>query len=149
MLVLATPVYCDGMTGPLKTVIDRMIPLLYGSAELREGRMRHPRRKDTAVSTLALVATCGFVERETFAPLVRHTKALAANLNCAWGGAITVPGGLRPDRIARIAAAARQAGQALVTNGSIPEHLEVAMLGHSVPAADAAAYLSRRFVGPS
>ncbi len=74
ILVLATPVYCDGMTGPLKTVIDRLIPIVHGAAELREGHMRHVRRAETKLHTIALVSTCGFVERDNFDPLIMHVR---------------------------------------------------------------------------
>jgi multimeric flavodoxin WrbA len=29
ILVLATPIYCDGITGPLKNLLDRTIPKVY------------------------------------------------------------------------------------------------------------------------
>ncbi len=148
VLVLATPVYCDGMTGPLKTVVDRMIPLVCGSAELRRGHMRHPQREDTAVATMVLVATCGFVERDNFDPLIQHTRAIAANLDLSWGGALTVPGGLRGDAEDEVSTAARKAGEELVGTGFISEHLQVAMLGRSVPAAEAVKLLNRHFPGP-
>ncbi len=148
ILVLATPVYVDGMTGPTKTVLDRMIPLVYGSAELRDGHMRHPQREDTAMTTMALVSTCGFVERDNFDPLIQHARAIAANMGLTWAGALTVPGGPKQNRLEAIGAAARQAGEELVRAGQIPEHLQAAMLGHSVPAVDAAAFLSRHFPGP-
>ena len=148
ILVLATPVYCDGMTGPTKMVVDRMIPLVYGSAELRDGHMRHPQREDTALRTLVLVSTCGFVERDNFDPLIQHTRAIAANMGLAWGGCLTLPGGLKRGALDEIGPAAREAGEELVRTGMIPEHLEAAMLGHSVSAMDAVTFLNRRFQEP-
>jgi hypothetical protein len=42
LLVLATPVYVDGMTGPTKTFLDRLIPLLRGRFEVRGGPLPAP-----------------------------------------------------------------------------------------------------------
>jgi multimeric flavodoxin WrbA len=44
ILVFATPVYVDGMTGPLKNLLDRLIPLAEPFFELRDGHCRHPIR---------------------------------------------------------------------------------------------------------
>jgi multimeric flavodoxin WrbA len=41
ILALVTPVYLDGMTGPMKSFLDRTIPLLKGRVELRDDHMRH------------------------------------------------------------------------------------------------------------
>ena len=38
----ATPVYFDGMAGPMKMLLDRLIPLTSFSFELRDGHCRHP-----------------------------------------------------------------------------------------------------------
>jgi multimeric flavodoxin WrbA len=45
VLVLATPLYVDGMSGPLKNLLDRMIPLLEPEFVLRDGHCRHPLRE--------------------------------------------------------------------------------------------------------
>ncbi len=145
VLVLATPVYCDGMTGVLKTVIDRIIPVVHGAAELRDGRMRHIKRAETKVQTVALVSVCGFVEPETFGPLIQHVQAIARNLNCAYAGALTVPGGLKPGRMETIAHAAHDAGIELVRFGVISGRSQEAMFGHSVTQAEAVATLNSYF----
>ena len=43
-LVLATPVYVDGMSGTLKNCIDRMVPVADPHIELRGDHCRHPVR---------------------------------------------------------------------------------------------------------
>ena len=42
IMVLATPLYVDGMSGPMKNLIDRMIPVAQPYIELRDGHCRHP-----------------------------------------------------------------------------------------------------------
>ncbi|MDP2872015.1 MAG: flavodoxin family protein [Bacillota bacterium] len=145
ILVLATPVYCDGMTGRLKTLMDRMLPLMHGAAEIRDGHMRHHPRDDTKVRTMVLVSTCGFVEQDNFDPLIHHAKALAKNLACDFGGALTVPGGLKTDRVEQIGKAAREAGIELARTRAIPDHLQEAMHGHSVSRSEAVEGLNRHF----
>ena len=43
--VFGTPVYVDGVSGPMKNLMDRMLPLLQPFIELRDGHCRHPKRE--------------------------------------------------------------------------------------------------------
>ena len=90
-LVLATPVYVDGMTGLMKNCIDRMVPVADPHFEMRDGRCRHPRRVGTGIGRMALVSTCGFFELENFDPLVAHVKAICANLGVDFAGSVLRP----------------------------------------------------------
>ncbi|MFG1691625.1 NAD(P)H-dependent oxidoreductase, partial [Gemmatimonadota bacterium] len=45
--VLATPVFVDGISGPMKDLLDRFIPLIQPFVELRDGHCRHPLREGT------------------------------------------------------------------------------------------------------
>lgn len=80
IVVLATPVYVDGMTGPMKTLLDRLIPLLKGRVELRDNHMRHLPRKHVKKGRIALISPSGFVEMDNFDPLVTHVKAAAKKI---------------------------------------------------------------------
>jgi multimeric flavodoxin WrbA len=133
VLVLATPVYCDGITGPLKNLLDRSIPLALPFFELREGHCRHPIRVRTARSMLVLVSNCGFWEMDNFDPLIVHMEAFCKNASLDFAGALLRPhgGGLRSmmERglpLDDIFEAAKDAGRQLATLGSIsPETLKV------------------------
>ena len=57
--VVATPVYVDGVSGPLKNLVDRLLPLVYPFVEPREGHSRHPIREVVKPVRLVLVSTCG------------------------------------------------------------------------------------------
>lgn len=102
LLILGTPVYVDGMTGPLKTFVDRLVALLDPMIELRHGHSRHPlhqgggddpelpeQRLDAA--QIVLVSVCGFYELDNFHPLVAHVEAIARNLGRRYGGALLRP----------------------------------------------------------
>jgi len=100
LLVLASPVYTDGMSAQLKAVIDRSIcamqPFLKPDGE---GRLRHPLWWPLPWSFL-LVATCGFPEPKTFAPLVAAFRAQAANFGTRALAEVCVPGSIvRPQAL--------------------------------------------------
>lgn len=126
LLILATPVYVDGMTGILKNCLDRMIPLLDPHMELREGHLRHPAATPMP-KRVALVATCGFAELDNFDPLVAHVKAICRNMNAPFAGALLRPmapamphlGLLHPFKMHAVTKAIKRAGEELARDGSI------------------------------
>jgi len=126
VIVLAGPVYVDGMSGPLKNLLDRAIPLVSPCFELRDGHCRHSRRDGRRDVHLALVANCGFWEMDNFDPLLVHIKAVCRNLSCRFAGALLRPHGpalrsrLRSDEsVTEILDAAREAGRQLVEDGQM------------------------------
>jgi len=133
VLVLATPLYVDGMTGPLKMVVDRMIPLGEPKIEYREGHCRHSGRGEVRDRKLVLVSNCGFWELDNFDALVGHVRAIAKNLDATFAGALLRPHGPAfralldaQAPVQDVLDAARDAGRQLVENGSItPETLSI------------------------
>jgi len=126
VLVLATPLYVDGMTGPLKTVVDRMIPLGDPKIDYREDHCRHPGRGAVKNRKMALVSNCGFWELDNFDALVSHIKAIAKNLDAAFAGALLRPHGpafkAMLDQgvpVTDVLDAARDAGRQIIEAGSI------------------------------
>ena len=126
VLVLATPLYVDGMTGPLKMVLDRMIPLGDPKIELRADHCRHPGRSTVSERKLALVSNCGFWELDNFDALVDHIKAIARNLDATFAGALLRPHGPafkamldQGAPVMDILDAARDAGRQLIEDGSV------------------------------
>jgi hypothetical protein len=95
VMVLATPVYVDGMTGPMKTFVDRLIAILDPMIDLRDGHSRHPLVPGQKVDSaqIVLVSACGFHEADNFEPLVQHVKAICRNLGRRYGGALLRPHG--------------------------------------------------------
>ena len=124
--VFGTPVYCDGVTGPMKNLLDRTIALLEPYFELRDDHCRHPRRPGVKTGKLALVSTCGFWEMDNFRPLVAHLEAWCRNADREFAGALLRPHapalapywGLQWDDVLK---AAEEAGRQLVVDGRMAE----------------------------
>ena len=126
ILTLATPVYVDGMTGPMKTFLDRLIPLLKGRVELRDDHIRHIVREDVKRGKVVLLSASGFAEMDNFDPLVAHVKAASRNLGREYAGEILFPGGwlLRgSEAMDEVTGMVRSAGAELVEKGRIPGDL--------------------------
>ncbi len=131
--IFATPVYFDTANGPMKNLMDRMIPLLEPFYELRDGHCRHPLRKTTKPGKVVLVSTCGFWEIDNFDPLLTHMRAFCRTVNREFAGALLRPhGGRFFDKVemgvplADLFSSAKEAGRQLAREGSIsPAALKV------------------------
>ncbi len=126
-LILATPVYLDGMSGLMKMVMDRcmccMEPFLQKDAS---GRVRHTYvwRMPTR---FVLVSTAGFPERETFDPLIATFRAQAANVDAVPVAEICIPGSIAlqvsPDRLSPHLTLIEEAGRELASGGAVSDSL--------------------------
>jgi multimeric flavodoxin WrbA len=130
VIVYASPVYVDGINGPMKNLIDRCIPMAEPFIELRDGHCRHPLRDKTVTKPgkVVLVSTCGFWEMDNFDPAIFHMKAACKNMNRTFAGALVRPnahsfqtmlamGGPVKD----IVEAAREAGRQLAKDGKMSD----------------------------
>ncbi len=131
VLVLATPLYVDGMNGTMKTFLDRCLPLLDPFFVVRGRRCRHARVAGFRPGRVALVSACGFTEVANFRPLVAHVRAVAANMGRDYAGALLRPYAGSLDHLARagvatdgVFAAAEAAGRELVRRGRVSPALE-------------------------
>jgi multimeric flavodoxin WrbA len=128
LTVYATPVYVDGMTGLMKTFMDRSLPLLEGKWELRNNHCRHPLREGTKPGKVALVSVSGFTELDNFDPLVMHMRAAALNMKREFAGAVLRPcawiipeGEKRGETYDDVVEALQDAGRQLVRNGRMTQ----------------------------
>lgn len=129
--VFGTPVYFDGVSGPMKNLMDRMVPLVLPFVELRDGHCCHPHREGTRSGKVVLVSSCGFWETDNFDPLEIHMKAFCRTIGRDFAGALVRPSGgsfkglLEMGRpVTDITEAAREAGRQLIREGRIsPETL--------------------------
>jgi multimeric flavodoxin WrbA len=124
--VLATPLYVDGMSGPMKNLLDRIIPGAQPFIELRDGHIRHPGRGETRHRKMMLVSNCGFWELDNFDALVVHAKAICKNANMEFAGALLRPHGpalkgmlQSGASVQDVLTAAREAGRQLIQDGKI------------------------------
>jgi len=127
VLIIATPVYVDGMTGALKTVIDRCVccmePFL---TKDDSGRVRHtygwrmPRQ-------CMLISTAGFPEMETFDPLITMFRAQATNFGSEIVAEICIPGSIAlqvaPDRLSHHLRLIEEGGKIIASGRRIPAEL--------------------------
>lgn len=126
VIVLATPVYIDGMNSQMKAVIDRLYALLQPIFEVRDGHTRHSRRPNFKPGKVVLVSACGHPESDNFDPLVAHVEAVCRNLDREYAGAVLRPiawflpwlekMGIPVDGVYE---AARNAGRQLVLEGAM------------------------------
>lgn len=128
LLVLATPLYVDGMNAALKAVLDRSIPLLQPFFVEHEGHCRHDLVPGCCGGRVALVSVCGYTELDNFEPLVAHVRAAARNLRREYAGALLRPYANSLPELAQagadaagVYAACRSAGAELVREGRIAE----------------------------
>jgi len=124
--VFGTPVYVDGISGPMKNLLDRIIPLVQPFFELRDGHCRHMAREGYKHGKVVLVSNTGFWEMDNFDPLLVHMKAICRNGAMEFAGALLRPHGeaLRPMMklgivLDDVFEAAREAGRQLVKDGKM------------------------------
>lgn len=91
VIIWASPVYVDGFSAQIKTVLDRCFAFLDPFITLdAEGHCRHGRFKPKR-QTAVLIATCGFSERDNFAHMSRHFDAFCRNFAWYNAGEVLVP----------------------------------------------------------
>ncbi len=124
ILVLATPVYADGVTGQMKMLMDRLAATVQPFFEMRDGHCRHPvREAHNRSGKVVLVSNCGFWEMDNFDPLIVHMKAACRNMSREFAGALLRPHGEAMQKLGMslddVFGAAREAGRQLVRDGKI------------------------------
>ncbi|MFW9961338.1 MAG: flavodoxin family protein [Candidatus Thorarchaeota archaeon] len=152
LLILATPVYVDGMTGSLKTLLDRTIPILHGRFELRDNHCRHPLRAHVKRGRLALVSVCGFTEIDNFDPLITHVKAVCLNMSREFAGALIRPNPWIIDPISQqgiqvddIIEAVKQAGYQLISEGEMKKETLMTAAREIIPRSEIVKIMHQSF----
>lgn len=80
LIVWSFPLYYFGMPGPIKTLLDRCLPLNLPWIESGpDGRAGHPRRYPEAQAETLLISTCGFYTIEN------NVEALSRQFDLAFG----------------------------------------------------------------
>jgi len=131
--VLATPLYFDGPSGPLKNVMDRMTVFLRLAAEVRDGRSRHLVDEGVQGGKVVLVSNCGLWEIGNFDPLVAQMKGFCQHVEREFAGALLRPHGQtmrdllkQGGAVKDVLGACREAGRQLATEGRMsPDTLRV------------------------
>jgi multimeric flavodoxin WrbA len=124
--VFATPLYFDGLSGPLKNLMDRLTSFLRLAAEVRGGRSRHLVEETVRGGKVALVSNCGLWEMRNFEPLVSQVKGFCRHVDREFVGAVLRPHGQtfrdfirQGEPVDDVLEAASEAGGQLVREGRI------------------------------
>lgn len=141
-LVLATPLYVDGMTAQAKLFIDRLIPLARPEFFCVDGHCRHPSRGDSFKNFL-LISNCGFHELDNFDALVMHCRRISLNMHAQYLGHLLRPHGplmkyrdLMPEAIDSVLNAVAQAAVEIVTTGTLSQATMDAVSAEMIPKDD-------------
>jgi len=126
--VFATPVHFDGVSGPMKNLMDRMFPLVLPFIELRDGHSRGLMHEGHKYGKVVLVSNCGGWEMDNFDPLLVHMRAFCEDTLMEFAGALLRPHGanLKPmmkmgTPVNDILEAAKDAGRQLVKDGKMSD----------------------------
>ena len=123
VIVWASPVYYAGITGPLKNLMDRQLPIF-----MQEGAR-------TKKQKIVLVSSCGFWELSMFDPLLVQMKALYSQPgeNSEFVGALLRPmaDGMKEmikagetRLVDEVIQASKEAGRQLAKEGRISEEIQ-------------------------
>ncbi len=150
--VFATPVYVWGVAGPLKNLMDRIIPLAEPFITLRDGHCSHPLR--IKPPKIVVVANSGFWEMDNFDPLLLQVKTMCRILGFDYAGALLRPHGPALAAMLDMGApvedvieAARRAGHELASHGRIGAGTELAVSRTLLPLETYIEFANREFEG--
>jgi hypothetical protein len=125
LMIMATPVYLDGMTSWAKSLFDRMVVFLDPHFIQDETGLLHPLRWNFP-EKMFLVSICGYPGLHNFDPLVSHVKSIARNFHSEFSGALLRPAIFSllltrkyPDRIRGVMDAVRAAGREIAVDGKV------------------------------
>ena len=93
VVIIASPVYCFGLTGPMKNILDRIIPIAHPFLELRDGHTRHLPREKPKIRKYVLVSNCGLWEKDNLDPLISYMETFCKNTGSEFAGALLRPHG--------------------------------------------------------
>ena len=139
--VLASPIYVGGVTGQMKTFLDRLTPVSKPFLEVVDGFSVHEKPEGSNFKGIVLVSNNGFHELYHFDDLVSHMRSIARMMHAELLGALLRPHGVvlemaekhMPAKVAAVYDAARQAGRQLVEQGRVSADLEAEVARELVP----------------
>jgi hypothetical protein len=152
LLIFATPLYVDNVTGLMKNFMDRFMPLADPHIEIdQNGEARHVAHSNPP--KIGVISNCGFPEQSHFQVLQllfrRLARSMSSELVCEiyrGGGAILkgAPLMLKPVvwNYKRLLA---QAGREVVVNGRLSEQLKAKLEKPLIPAAQYIAAANKLF----
>ena len=141
IVIFATPVYADNVTGIMKTFIDRMIPALDPRVIRVQGETVHVKRYNR-YPKIVVISNCGFPEQTHFQTLRLYFRRLSRNMHFevigeiyrGGGGILHVKNPLLKPTIQSYMKLLRKAGEEVVQEGRLSkktmEKLEKPLVPH-------------------
>ena len=129
VVVMATPLHTDNISGMMKVFMDRMIPIIDPHFEADgSGETRHVKRHEK-YPKLVVISSCGFPEQTHFQIISAFFKRLARNMHSevigeiyrGAGGLLTADVALLQPILAKYKALLRQAGREIVEHGKLSD----------------------------
>ncbi|MFH2203279.1 MAG: flavodoxin family protein [Elusimicrobiota bacterium] len=143
IVVFATPLYVDNVSGLMKNFMDRMVPLIDPHfAKDSAGEYRHV--KAVGVPKIVVISNCGFPEQSHFQVLKLLFRRIARNMHSeviaeiyrGEGELLRVESAMLRFMLRGYMKAVRAAGREVVENGAISEPtravLEKPLIAHDV-----------------
>ena len=129
VIVYATPVYVDNVTGILKTFMDRLVPLIYPHFYKDENNECLHKKRYAKYPKIVVIANCGYPEQSHFQVLRLLFRRNARNMHSEIVAEIYLAGGellRQKSNIMKIAVGRykkllRKAGKELVENMKLSE----------------------------
>ena len=155
IIVFATPVYADNVTGILKMFIDRMIPAIDPRVERVQGETVHLKRYDRYPKTV-VISNSGFPEQTHFQTLRLYFRRLARNMHSevigevyrGGGGILNAKHPLLKPIVQSYMKLLRKTGEEVVREGSLSEKtmemLEKPLVPHDRFAEEMNKYFEKR-----
>lgn len=128
-IIMATPLYVDGVTGIMKDFMDRIIPVVDPHFEKdADGEWRHVKRYGK-YPDIAVISNCGMPGKEHFQVLKLHFRRMARNMHssviaeiyCDCGELLKNQVLLLKPVISKYKRNLLRAGEELATDGSISQ----------------------------
>jgi len=141
LVVFATPLYVDNVTGIMKTFMDRMIPLTEPYFEKDPlGEYRHRKRYEK-IPGIAVISNCGFAEQTHFQVLSLLFRRIARNMHSELIAEIYRGGGeiLKVDipvllpLVEKYKELLKNAGREIATDGKLSENTQAELEKPIVP----------------
>jgi len=94
IVVFGSPVYLDGITAQLKTVIDRLVCCMEPFLTTDDAGFTRHTFSWRLPKEFIVLSTCGFPEAVTFSPLVTYFEALSRNVGSKLAAGFYIPGSI-------------------------------------------------------
>ena len=120
-IILASPLYCGGVTGQMKCFMDRLVLSCLPQVEIRNGRDCHPIRDNYKKFKFVLLSSCSFHSIANFDNMIQSIEGFVENTEWEFIGSILRPHARFP--FDQLKSALFELGKQLVKTGKLEPRL--------------------------